>query len=508
MAPGAEIRLGTDRGVEAPRLSPERECDYVAGMRRWRRGTAVGAWVVVGVTLGLALACKSSTGSAGDAGVEPPDASAATSGSGGRSSTGAMGRDDGGSTEDVEAGEALYWMPMEGGNSFSCATCHALQEPSEDGILHPAHALGDATQRPSYKNGQIDEMLDAVNSCLEEWMRVQEPWSASSETWRQLRAFLADQNDGGSADALTYTIGSPSNRDEDWQGGSEARGRALFNTSCAACHGMDARGTVRGPSLRGDVLRPAYVALRVRTSGPQLSGVYEGLTGGGMPFWAEDRLSDAQLLDLAAFVVTNEPPAAGRGNGGSGSGGSSSSGGTSSGGSGVRASGGADGASGGAAGGEATGGQAGESAGGEGGAAGGGGGSPGGAGGGSPGGAAGEGGSGGACGATHARVGQVAQLDTRFHMVSGTATIVDDCTIRLSSFTFDGGGIDVRVYAGLGGNYQAGFAISGDLFGSPRSNDTLTLRLPAGKTLDDLDGISVWCVAVGVDFGSGTFADP
>jgi hypothetical protein len=31
------------------------------------------------------------------------------------------------------------------------------------------------------------------------------------------------------------------------------------------------------------------------------------------------------------------------------------------------------------------------------------------------------------------------------------------------------------------------------------------LTLPEGRTLDELDGISIWCVAVGVDFGSGRF---
>ena len=71
---------------------------------------------------------------------------------------------------DTTAGQALYEQPQEDGNSFACATCHALEEPASDGLRRPGHPIGNATRRPSYKNGQVDEMRLAVNSCLEEWM--------------------------------------------------------------------------------------------------------------------------------------------------------------------------------------------------------------------------------------------------------------------------------------------------------------------------------------------------
>ena len=40
------------------------------------------------------------------------------------------------------------------------------------------------------------------------------------------------------------------------------------------------------------------------------------------------------------------------------------------------------------------------------------------------------------------------------------------------------------------------------------TDETLTLTLPQTRTLDDLNGISVWCVQAQVDFGSGMFAPP
>jgi hypothetical protein len=111
---------------------------------------------------------------------------------------------------------------------------------------------------------------------------------------------------------------------------------------------------------------------------------------------------------------------------------------------------------------------------------------------------------------THARVGQVAQLSILFHDVSGTATIVDDCTIVLAEFNFDGEGIIVEIYGGTDGSYQppVGFSISGDIKGTSFANDTLTLTLPEDISLDNFNGISVWCTAVGISFGDGLFAAP
>ena len=110
------------------------------------------------------------------------------------------------------------------------------------------------------------------------------------------------------------------------------------------------------------------------------------------------------------------------------------------------------------------------------------------------------------CDSTSAKIGQTAELITRFHGTVGTATIVDDCTIVVTGFGYDGTGIDVRFYGGLSGNYNAGFALSDNLLrAGGYAGDTLTLRVPAGHTLDDLDGLSLWCVDVGVSFGDAMF---
>ena len=111
------------------------------------------------------------------------------------------------------------------------------------------------------------------------------------------------------------------------------------------------------------------------------------------------------------------------------------------------------------------------------------------------------------CESTHANIGQSANLGTIAHKVSGTATIIDDCTIEVTNFNYDGQGIGVRFYSGVGGNFSGGFSMSDtDLRRSGGyTNETVFAQLPEGQTLDALDGISVWCVPVGTSFGDGQF---
>lgn len=338
------------------------------------------------------------------------------------------------------SGETLYLRRHDDGNTFACATCHALEEPATDGIRRPGHSIGDAANRPTYKNGQLTELLDAVNSCRVEWMTAT-AFEADDPRWLALLEYLREVAGEDSSAALSYQIVGPPS---DLGGGDAMAGQALFNASCVICHGIDAAGTERALPLRGSLLDEETIGRRVRTSGPDESPIYDGLTGGRMPFWAADRLSDEELVDITAFVLSNEGGAGGSG----GTGGSGGSGGAA----GLRE-----------------------------------------------------------CESSHSKIGQVAQLQTFAHQVSGTAVIVDDCTIRVDDFVYDGTGVDVRFYGGLGGNYIAGFSMSEmDLrrSGGYDGSESVYAQLPDGRTLDELDGISVWCVPVGASFGDGLFSSP
>ena len=195
------------------------------------------------------------------------------------------------------------------------------------------------------------------------------------------------------------------------------------------------------PHGAGDLLTAELIGRRVRTSGAEASPVYDGLTGGRMPFWSAERLSDDELRDLVAFLLGHDPPTAPPPPPSS------------------------------------------------------------------PPSPLPPGGPMRTCASTHPKVGQTAELSRNAHGVGGQARVVDDCTIEISAFTYDGGGINVRFYGGLGDDYDNGFSMSeSDLRRPlPYEGETVYAQLPAGRTLDDLDGISVWCVAVGFSFGDGRF---
>ena len=368
--------------------------------------------------------------------------------SGTSSSSGSTNPPGGGepATEQATLGEQIYRNPIEGGTTFACATCHALTEPAADGLRRAGHPIGDALRRQSYKNGQLNTFLDAANTCLNDWINISTPWTQSSEQFTALVDYLESEDTGtGTTTDVTFTIMGESVPSEAFTG-DITRGQAAFNETCASCHGVDAQGGLNvGFALAGIDYSEEQIARKVRTSGPISSNsVYTGLTGGRMPFWSLERLSNQELGDIIAYLRSTVSTS---------SSGSSSSNSTSS---------------------SSSGGQT-------------------------------------ACTTNHPSVGQTTTLSTLFHGVSGLATIVDDCSIEITGFNYDGQGITVYVYGGLGGNYSdrnggPGFPIGMNLIRStPYADETLRVTLPPNKTLDDLDGVSIWCSDVDISFGDGMF---
>jgi len=371
------------------------------------------------------------------------------------------------------SGRDVYEKPLSDGNTFSCKTCHALSEPSADGLRRPGHPIGDATRRTHWKQGKAASFLAAVNSCVTEWM-VAPAWREDEPRFVALRDFLDAQAPAGSASDLNYAIVAPP---ADLSAGNAARGHNLFNTSCVVCHGMDGSGTERGPKVSGSARAPDYVASRIRRSGSPTSAVYAGLSGGVMPFWASDRLSDGEVSDLVAFVTQPSSGVSGSG-GAAASGGAAGMGGVPSGGVGGASSGGDGGTS------------AGQASGG--------------------GDIGGSGGSASGCGTTSPRVGWTADLgiNTGEGQVSGFVTAIDDCTLELRDFSYDGNGIDVRVYGSETTAFKPGFNIGPNIVNQVFKKETLRVTLPPDKKLTDLEWVGIWCVAVGANFGSGQLLPP
>jgi len=114
------------------------------------------------------------------------------------------------------------------------------------------------------------------------------------------------------------------------------------------------------------------------------------------------------------------------------------------------------------------------------------------------------------CKSTHPKVGFSGVLSRLAHSVSGRVTVIDDCTILVTEFNYDGGGPLVYFYAGSNGNYNPinsnSFRISKTITGTRSSNAQITLKIPTGKSLNDFDGISVWCEGIAASFGDTILA--
>jgi hypothetical protein len=111
------------------------------------------------------------------------------------------------------------------------------------------------------------------------------------------------------------------------------------------------------------------------------------------------------------------------------------------------------------------------------------------------------------CPKTHEKIGHSGFFNTFAHNVSGKATIIDDCTIEISEFSYDGGGPDVFFYGAIDHQYDGNdaFSIGTKIDGQVYNDAQLTIQLPQGKSLDDLTGISVWCIDFAANFGQMEF---
>ena len=114
------------------------------------------------------------------------------------------------------------------------------------------------------------------------------------------------------------------------------------------------------------------------------------------------------------------------------------------------------------------------------------------------------------CTSDHPFVGRRADFVTLFHGVSGSLRVVDDCTLEITEFNYDGGGPSVFFYAGRNRMFrQPGvFVLGPQLDGQVYVNDSFRLSLPDGQSLDDFDSISVWCFEFSANFGDVYFGDP
>jgi len=109
---------------------------------------------------------------------------------------------------------------------------------------------------------------------------------------------------------------------------------------------------------------------------------------------------------------------------------------------------------------------------------------------------------------TNSLIGMTAEFSNFSHNIGGTLTIIDDRTLEVTNFTYDGGGPSVFFYLGTDGQYSpsnGGVQVGTMLNGAPFNGETVRIDLPPNITLDDFNGVSVWCDLFFINFGDAQF---
>jgi len=106
-------------------------------------------------------------------------------------------------------------------------------------------------------------------------------------------------------------------------------------------------------------------------------------------------------------------------------------------------------------------------------------------------------------------VGWTAELENFSHGVGGTAVILDERTIELRDFTFDGGGVDARLFLVVdGADFNEDIELSDNLVGTAFTGETFTVTIPDGVSFEDWNLITLWCIPFSTAFGAGVFLPP
>jgi mono/diheme cytochrome c family protein len=203
---------------------------------------------------------------------------------------------------------------------FSCATCHEVIPDAEAPVLRSGHTLYDALRRPTFKDGHFTKFIDAANVCRLDWMATT-TFQETEQSYQDLVGYLEMVSPLEARPAVDYEIDCLPRTGPVEDQADGLAGCKLFNRSCAVCHGQGGVGSDLGVSLV-DLFVPTlddpdYLRKRIRTSGPSTADrpgvVYPCLMGQAtMPFWTRDKLTDAEVEDLAAFIkLAREAAAAG-----------------------------------------------------------------------------------------------------------------------------------------------------------------------------------------------------
>lgn len=209
----------------------------------------------------------------------------------------------------AERGRALSTDPrlsQSPSNVFACTTCHAATPAEQEARRLPGHPLAGAAARPTFWGGGQSYLLDAVNQCLVDFMRG-ERLGADDPQGLALLAYLRSiAPSPEAARPCTVVRNVDSAYLASLPAGDVARGEAAYQKACAYCHGRPHTGEGKlGPrisTLPEDTVASFGAMAKSIVIEKVRHGKYFSV-GGVMPLYCTEVLADAELADIAAYLL-------------------------------------------------------------------------------------------------------------------------------------------------------------------------------------------------------------
>jgi thiosulfate dehydrogenase len=186
-------------------------------------------------------------------------------------------------------------LPRNVGAALTCGNCHVQGGTQRDAMP----LVGSYARFPQYRarSGRVDVLEDRINDCFERSMNGK-ALDRSGRDMHDIIAYLA-----------FLSLGMPVGVEMEGQGlpkmdplpGDTVRGRQVFTSTCAVCHGPDGEGTVAAPPLWGPRSYNIGAGMaRVNTAAAFIRKV--------MPRDRPGTLSPQQAFDVAAYINSRPRP--------------------------------------------------------------------------------------------------------------------------------------------------------------------------------------------------------
>jgi thiosulfate dehydrogenase len=186
-------------------------------------------------------------------------------------------------------------LPHNVGNALRCASCHL-----DGGLRRDAMPwVGSFARFPQYRprSGKVDFIEDRVNDCFERSMNGRR-LSTNGEDMRDIVAYFAFLSRGIPIGAQMEGQGIPAMTPLK---GDAERGKAVFASTCARCHGASGQGTVQAPPLWGPrSYNDGAGMARINTAANFIHAL--------MPIDRAQQLSPQQAFDVATYINTRPRP--------------------------------------------------------------------------------------------------------------------------------------------------------------------------------------------------------